>query len=144
VLCGSRLDARPRPYHDAALKAVRARTRLLLVIAAFVLLSSYHRVYDAVLLLPAIAWLIDRGAREPDWDDVLLAALLVPFLVAGPAMLQTALPDRLKSHWPVYALAIPHQTWCLLGIFVVASWRMVAEALTLGAGHARAVVVKVV
>ena len=108
--------------------------RLLLVIAAFVLLSSYHRVYDAVLLLPGIAWLIDRGARRLGLETVFLAALFVPFLLPGPAALESTLSDALKSHWPVYALAIPHQTWCLVGIFVVASRGVVAEAL---ASHRR-------
>src|SRR5262245_55157154 len=105
----------------------RDEGRLLLLLGAFVLLTSYHRVYDSVLLLPGIAWLIDRWVRQPDRERVLLAALLLPFLVPGPGALQTALSDQLKSHWLVYAVAIPHQTWCLLAIFAVASRVAVAE-----------------
>jgi hypothetical protein len=129
-----------------ALLILRCRDegRLLLVIAAFVLLSSYHRVYDAVLLLPGIAWLIDRGARRLGRETVLLAALLVPFLLPGPAVLESWLSEALKRHWPVYALAIPHQTWCLLGIFVVASRGVVAEALAPHGRRTRVLNVQVV
>jgi hypothetical protein len=111
--------------------------RTLLIIAAFVLLTSYHRVYDAVLLLPGIAWLIDRGSQRLDSEYLLLMALLLPFLVPGPAVLQATLPDPLKSQWAVYALAIPHQTWCLLAIFIVASQRVLAEALAATARRSR-------
>jgi ubiquinone/menaquinone biosynthesis C-methylase UbiE len=55
--------------------------------------------------------------------------LLVPFLVPGPGTLQSALSDQLKGHWLVYAVVIPHQTWCLLAVFVVASRVPVAEVL---------------
>jgi len=107
----------------------RDEGRLLLVIAAFVLLTSYHRVYDAVVLVPGIAWLIDRGARAPDREGMLLSALLLPFLIPGPGALQSVLSEPLKNHWLVYAIAIPHQTWCLLVIFAVASRRSVADTL---------------
>jgi hypothetical protein len=84
-----------------ALLTLRCRDegRLLLLISTFVLLSSYHRVYDSVLLLPGIAWLIDRAARRVDSENVLLAALLLPFFIPAPAILESALSATLKSHW---------------------------------------------
>jgi hypothetical protein len=100
-----------------------------LVIAAFVLLASYHRVYDSVLLLPGVAWLIDRHWRRSERGYLLLTFLLLPFLVPGPAILQTLLPDTLRHRWAVYAVVVPHQTWCLLAILVVASLGVVAEVL---------------
>ena len=103
--------------------------RVLLVIAAFVLLASYHRVYDSVLLLPGVAWLIDRHWRRSERGYLLLTFLLLPFLVPGPAILQTLLPDTLRHRWAVYAVVVPHQTWCLLAILVVASLGVVAEVL---------------
>jgi hypothetical protein len=129
-----------------ALLILRCRDegRVLLVIGTFVLLTSYHRVYDAVLLLPGIAWLIDRHAGHSDWENRLLAALLVLFLVPGPAVLQSVLPDQLKSHWLVYAIVIPHQTWCLLAIFVVASRVSVSDVMARDACRVNAVAAKVI
>src|SRR5262249_46413421 len=103
--------------------------RVLLVVSAFALLTSYHRVYDSVLLLPGIAWLIDRGRHGYEREHLLLASLLLPFLLPGPAILQVLLPEGVRNTWAAYALAIPHQTWCLVAVLVVASFGVVVEVV---------------
>jgi len=112
--------------HTGARDPTTTRARWLTGLAATAVLSLlvfYHRIYDAVVLLVPAAIAIQRiGARDPrGW---LLALCLLPLfvpvtsavlrLLAGP---EGPSPVALSA-W-LMALVVQHQTWCLVGAFMV-------------------------
>lgn len=97
----------------------------LATFCALVLLPVYHKAYDAILLLPALAWAILnlRDARRSHAIATLicLSPFLIPFDFLPLIMKRTTLLDPLAETWvwrvfvyPHYALATLATALCLM------------------------------
>jgi len=93
------------------------------------LLPTYHRLFDASLLILPIAWAMS-SKKETGWPNRLLTiSLTLPFLVPGGVLLGQ-LSDRLRI--PQYRLfarcwqgiAVAHETWCLLFLGLLLLYQM--------------------
>ncbi len=97
---------------------------LLWLLAMLCVLSfavTYRRTYDAVLLFPALAWIIAVWPRlTPRWPMVVMLAALAVFLVPGSGATyvlgKRLLSDAMFSHPLWYGLVLAHQVWA---IFVI-------------------------
>ncbi|MHC4415574.1 MAG: glycosyltransferase family 87 protein [Planctomycetota bacterium] len=110
--------------YGAAVRVVRGRgvddeLLALSLLALVSLLAVYHRAYDAVLLVFALAWClrrIGRGAPKTVWASL---AMCLMFLVPGPSMLARFADEGLigtgiAGSWWWQAIALPHEAWALL------------------------------
>ncbi|GJQ29015.1 MAG: hypothetical protein HBSAPP03_08990 [Phycisphaerae bacterium] len=88
------------------------------------LLVTYHRAYDAAILVFALAWALavlgdaEAGGNARRWAWAALACVLV-FMVPGASALnavQGRLPAWLTGSWAWESLVMPHAVWALLGL----------------------------
>jgi len=120
----------------------RQRVDVLAAVAAIGVLSlmvTYHRGYDAVVLAPAVAWVIRQvwaapgPAGVPRWSVVGVGLGLLAFLSPGGSWMVT-LANRGWVPGPVEAWAgwhyviVPHQAWALWWMAVVLTWVVVRGA----------------
>jgi hypothetical protein len=107
------------------LKTRASRAPLLLalsMVAVLTLMVTYHRFYDAVLLLIPLGWCVARIAdrQRPGAAWCVLALMLPYFLNSATAVrwLQKTdrLPARLVDTWWWEHVFMPHQGWALLAM----------------------------
>ncbi|MCC7146727.1 MAG: DUF2029 domain-containing protein [Phycisphaeraceae bacterium] len=108
---------------------------LLGVISGAALLAAYHRLYDAVLLLPGLAILarLWRADRVRCWAALIL---LATFLTPGAALLTVAaerlrLPASITEGVFWQLVVLPHQTWAVLLLMLIwlsQLWRCTRQA----------------
>ena len=104
----------------------------LSAIAALSLMVTYHRGYDAVVLMPAVAWCVRELAtarrsglpRRAVWVTVVL---LLPLATPGGTLMVTVadrqwLPDALTNTWAWNAVLVPFQSWSVLGLSLWFAW----------------------
>ncbi len=99
---------------------------LMTPLLAMTLLAVYHRPYDAVILLPALAVGIAKLASRDSWRTGLLLLLpLSVFLVAPWAeiLIQAAerniIPNGVASNALFQFFVMAHPTWALLALAVI-------------------------
>jgi hypothetical protein len=85
------------------------------------LLASYHRNYDAGLLLVPLAWSIAAWRSSRPATAVVVFAAILPFLVPGQAALwalahRGRIPAAISDAPWFQATAMFHQVWALLAI----------------------------
>lgn len=97
---------------------------LLSVLSIVSVLIIYHRVYDAGLLVFALAWaaaMLGRGRRAEALTVMLPCAV---FLVPGVPILEQLgssgrVPPALRESFLWNAVVMPHQIWALLILLVI-------------------------
>ena len=89
------------------------------------LLVTYHRIYDATLLVFPLAWALGR-LRRPGESGPALATLglLAGFIPSGTAVLirltqSGRLPGSLTNSAPWRLVALPHAVWLVLALLAV-------------------------
>ncbi len=116
----------------------RASPWRFLALTALGMVAVYHRVYDAVLLLPA-AVLVWGELRDPEQRTgtsfVLAGALSVLLFVLAPQTVAKSLSEWLETHSPAGMLA-PVNAWICIAVFLL--------AVSLERGHAAAARTRVV
>jgi glycosyl transferase family 87 len=85
------------------------------------LLSSYHRFYDATLLILPLLWSLTSLSGMYRKEACLSLLLILPFLVPGAVILKESIVDGyLPRHWELSwwwnSIALPHQVWLLAGL----------------------------
>lgn len=107
----------------AKLVRVGVRRHTLLAVSGIgllVLLPVYHRVYDAMLLLPLLVFVLNQLMRDGrDRLMILIGLLVLPLFLPLPSMFilmhgKGVVPDVVHSSWPWQHLVLQHQSWCLL------------------------------
>lgn len=94
------------------------------------LLATYHRTYDAVLLVWAGLWVWRRLSRHRgDLAAWVVAFCLLTFLLPGPALLVTldrrgVVPDGLADSWLWRAWLLPHQNVALVVMTLAMGYRL--------------------
>lgn len=89
-------------------------------VGLLVLLPVYHRVYDATVLLPLLALVINRLlCCRRDALMVVIATLILPLSLPLPSILvvlnqRGVIPDSIHSAWFWEHVVLQHQSWCLL------------------------------
>jgi hypothetical protein len=87
------------------------------------ILPVYHRIYDTLLLLVPVVWLL--GNFAPPWRTlvgtlrILMALFLLP---SGSALIAAVdanrIPQPIQREWWWNSFVMPHQIWLLLAISV--------------------------
>lgn len=108
------------------------RNEILLFSALIVLglLSSYHRFYDATLLILPLLWsltAISGGRRK---QALLSLSLIIPFMIPGAVILKESLasgyvPRSWGMSWWWNSMALPHQVWLLAGLSLCLTYALV-------------------
>ncbi len=125
VVCSSVLFVRQKQRHPCS-------TCLLVtsVWAAVLLMCTYHRAYDAIVLALPLGWAVanvqQRVLRLP---AIVLLLLIALFFWPGPAVLRVAeirvwLPQQFTATVWWQAFILPHQAWAILGVIVALLWAM--------------------
>ena len=91
--------------------------------AVLSLLVTYHRAYDAVLLLFPALWAWRRLVDHRCTHALITANAVAVFLIPGGAILRTAidkgiLPDVLRNSWLGGTFVMHHANWALLLLWV--------------------------
>src|SRR5262249_30059266 len=92
-------------------------------LAVLTLLVIYHVFYDAVLLLPPLAWSLPAWNGKLKVTARLAFLLILPFLIPGAVMLQESAraggwPAALNGAWWWNILVLPHQVWAVASLAV--------------------------
>jgi hypothetical protein len=97
----------------------RARSELLEIsaISVIILISVYHRFYDAALLIWPLAWSLLLASRRS--TAVLTLVAILPFLVPGPTLLSELaragrIPPAVSSGWWWNTVILSHEIWDLI------------------------------
>lgn len=104
-------------------------------VAVICLLPVYHRLYDASLIAIPFSWCLSQLNGMLKNISKVALALMIPFLVPGPALLQQLasrgrIPDAwLRSRW-WDCFIMPHQTWLLLVLCLVLLYGLAQERST--------------
>lgn len=97
----------------------------LLLLSSMVVLSllpTYHRNYDASLLVFPLCWILSRSSfGKLEWLSLFL---MLPFVIPGAVLLQTLasegrIPDSMANAWWWNTLVMPHEIWALLLLSVL-------------------------
>jgi hypothetical protein len=108
----------------------------LAALAALTLLPVYHKLYDAVLLVLALAWAL-RALRDPRLRGVAgatlaaLAIFLIPFDFLPLLMKRTAVLDGVAQTWLWRVVIFPHHALATLAVafcVLYAFYRRVRQA----------------
>jgi glycosyl transferase family 87 len=105
----------------------------LSALIALGLLSSYHRFYDAMLLILPLLWSLTAISGMYRKEARLCLLLILPFLVPGAVILKEAivagyLPRNWESSWWWNSIALPHQVWLLAGLSVCLTYALARES----------------
>jgi hypothetical protein len=108
----------------------------LLMASAFItigLLPSYHRNYDAFLLIFPLCWALSSEASHHRRSRLLALLAMAPFLVPGPMLLQTLVNKGIVSRtmsesWWWNNLIMAHQTWLILALSLILLHALSAES----------------
>jgi len=117
-----------------ALRAAAGRSELLMASTFLTigLLPSYHRNYDAVLLIFPLCWALSAEAANYGRSRTLALLSIAPFLLPGPMLLQSlvdkgVVAQSVASGWSWNKILMPHQTWLLLILSIVLLQAFCAE-----------------
>ncbi|MBO0797297.1 MAG: DUF2029 domain-containing protein [Blastocatellia bacterium] len=82
------------------------------------LLASYHRFYDATLLILPLFWSLRSWSGVHKMEARLSFLLIIPFLLPGAVILKESLdhgylPHTWKSSWWWNSILLTHQVWLL-------------------------------
>lgn len=89
-------------------------------VGLLMLLPVYHRYYDAVLLMPLLALVVNALVRDrSDRLMGVIALAMLPLVQPLPSLLAVlhqkgVIPEALHASWPWQQLVLQHQSWCLL------------------------------
>ncbi|MEE9211134.1 MAG: glycosyltransferase family 87 protein [Phycisphaeraceae bacterium] len=103
---------------------------LLSTLAVLTLVVIFHRVYDAVLLVLPLAWCIGRLSERRDCFGWVVALLLLPFAISGPAALNAlvnkyeVIPPQIAEAWWWHTLVMPHHAWVLGALAAVLAYAL--------------------
>jgi hypothetical protein len=112
-----------------------AKRSELLMASAFItigMLPSYHRNYDAFLLIFPLCWTLSSEALGYRRSRVLALLTMAPFLVPGPMLLQSLVNKGIVSRtmansWWWNNFVMPHQTWLIFVLSLVLLHALSAE-----------------
>jgi hypothetical protein len=112
-----------------------AKRSELLMASAFLtigLLPSYHRNYDALLLIFPLCWTLSSEALAYRRHRVLALLLMAPFLIPGPMLLQSLVDKGIVSRtaastWWWNDFVMPHQTWLIFLLSAILLYALSAE-----------------
>ena len=107
----------------------------LLMVSAFItigLLPSYHRNYDAFLIIFPLCWTLSTEALGYRRSRVVALVTMAPFLVPGPMLLQSLVNKGIVSRtaatsWWWNDFVMPHQTWLIVILSMVLLYALSAE-----------------
>ena len=116
----------------------KSGVRDLLAVSALSVVSlvpAYHRLFDASLLILPVAWVFSLKKETASANSLLTISLILPFLIPGAALV-SQISDRLRipqgtllARW-WQAIAIGHETWCLLSLGILLLYEMRGPAST--------------
>jgi hypothetical protein len=97
------------------------------------LLASYHRFYDATLLILPLLWSLIAWSGLQKKAARLSLLLISPFLVPGAVILKELigsgyLPRDWESSWWWNSLVMPHQVWLLAGLSICLTYALAVKA----------------
>ncbi|MCC7205016.1 MAG: DUF2029 domain-containing protein [Phycisphaeraceae bacterium] len=112
VTLAAALAARRRPDASSSLL-------LLATLASLSILVVYRRMYDAVMLLPALAAILDGWRRWPRWTACLAALAISAFFTPGSVMWLILadganLSSSIVDSWWWRGVVLPSQVWLTL------------------------------
>ncbi len=97
----------------------RSPSQLLEISAVSVLclIPVYHRFYDATVLIWPLVWSLLLVAKRS--TTVLIAVMVIPFLLPGPALLSQLaaagrIPPSVVNGWWWNTIILPHEIWDLI------------------------------
>jgi hypothetical protein len=110
----------------------KSKSPELLTLAALVMISvlpSYHRNYDAVVLIFPLCWMLSESEVRSRSLSKWTSLLLLPFLLPGPSLLQRLaaegkIPFAITNGWWWNTVVMPHQIWALLLLCILLLWAM--------------------
>ncbi len=113
---------------------------MLVTITTIVLLSSYHRLADASILIFMIFFIILLWDSPYKKYSNCLILLFLPIYLPGPKVLQKlvingTIPHDVAVSWWWNALVLPYQVYCLLLMSIVMMFLMVADKRNLPVGQ---------
>jgi hypothetical protein len=93
------------------------------------LLGSYHRFYDATLLILPLLWSLIAWSGLQKKKARLSLLLIIPFLAPGAVILKELigsghLPCSWELSWWWNSLVMPHQVWLLVGLSLCLSYAL--------------------
>lgn len=98
------------------------------------LLAAYHRPYDAVVLVPALAWVVWelttswRAASRATWMagvTLVVAFIGLPWVTVLALLdMRGILPHALGAHPVFQFVVLAHPTWALLVLTAAGLWRL--------------------
>jgi Glycosyltransferase family 87 len=96
------------------------------------LLASYHRFYDATLLILPLLWILISWSGLHQKEARLSLLLIIPFLAPGAVILKELmaggyLPCNWELTWWWNSLVMPHQVWMLVGLSLCLSYALVVS-----------------
>jgi Glycosyltransferase family 87 len=116
-------------------KRVAPQNNLLFFSALIVLslLATYHRFYDATLLILPLLWSLMAWSSVRKREARLSLLLIVPFLVPGAVILKELigsgyLPCAWELSWWWNGIVMPHQVWSLAGLSICLTYALVVKA----------------
>ncbi len=111
------------------------KNELLFFSSLFVLglLASYHRFYDAILLLLPLLWSLISWSGLQKKSARLIFFLITPFLAPGAVILKELIgsgyiPRDWESSWWWNSIVMPHQVWLLAVLSVCLTYALVVSS----------------
>ncbi|MBO0719697.1 MAG: DUF2029 domain-containing protein [Blastocatellia bacterium] len=97
------------------------------------LLASYHRFYDATLLILPLFWSLISWSGVQKTEARLSFLLITPFLLPGAVILKELLvrgylPRAWESSWWWNSIALPHQVWLLAFLSLCLTYALARKA----------------
>jgi hypothetical protein len=96
----------------------------LLALTCLTLLVTYHRFFDATILLLPLAWSLSAWKSEDGTFARIGLLLLLPFLGSGAFFLdllkhRNRLPSQMINTWWWKGFVAPHQVWSIVLLFLL-------------------------
>jgi Glycosyltransferase family 87 len=97
------------------------------------LLASYHRFYDATLLILPLLWSLIEWRGRHQKEARLSLLLIISFLVPGAVILKELigigyLPREWESSWWWDSIIMPHQVWSLVGLSLCLTYALAVKS----------------
>ena len=113
-------------------KGLFGNLTMLTTISTIVLISSYHRLADASVLVLLIIYIILAHDTQYRKYSNLLILLLVPFYLPGPRYLEIlvgngTIPSSIATSWWWNGLVLPYQVYCLLLMSIIMMFLVVTD-----------------
>lgn len=97
-------------------------------VGLLMLMPTYHRYYDAVLLVPLLVLIVNTLMRQRgDRLMIVIGLAVLPLFFPLPALLAAldergAIPSWLAASWAWRHVVMIHQPWCLLIAAITLVW----------------------